>query len=509
MQMASYFKPLALLKILVVLAIGAVLGFLCSPEMRSKIFSSPQHSVAEHPADEHGDEHGDEADHDHEAEAAAGAEKAHAEDADGHAGEEAGHHEGETAQPKTSKPTFDHPHAEDQALSLSEQAKANIGVRLRKVQLGSFEKTITVPSMVVERPGWTTLDVTAPMTGVVVKVFPLQGEAVQPGQPLFEVRLTHEDLLQKQTDFLKSLEELDVLRREVKRLEVVAAEGAIAGKTLLERKYEQQKQEAALRADRQALLLHGLSEEQIAGIEKNRTLLQTLVINASATHAGGEGEKTAVWYQVQELKVSQGTHVTSGSTLCKLVDHAELYLEGKAFEQDVPAVNRSAAKKSKVSAAFSKEESAGRETLGDLSILYLDNKIDADSRTFRFFVTLPNRIAREDVTPEGRHFVYWRFKPGERMEIRFPVETWKDRIVLPAEAVAEDGAECFVFEANDGHFDRRSVRVEYRDQDSVVIANDGVLKLGVMVAESAAHQIQMAMKNKQGGGVDPHAGHNH
>ena len=30
-----------------------------------------------------------------------------------------------------------------------------------------------------------------------------------------------------------------------------------------------------------------------------------------------------------------------------------------------------------------------------------------------------------------------------------------------------------------------------------------------VVAFTGAHQLQMALKNKAGGGVDPHAGHNH
>jgi len=29
------------------------------------------------------------------------------------------------------------------------------------------------------------------------------------------------------------------------------------------------------------------------------------------------------------------------------------------------------------------------------------------------------------------------------------------------------------------------------------------------VARTGAHQMLMALKNKSGGGVDPHAGHNH
>ena len=95
------------------------------------------------------------------------------------------------------------------------------------------------------------------------------------------------------------------------------------------------------------------------------------------------------------------------------------------------------------------------------------------------------------------------------MQLRVPVEQWKDRIVLPVDAVAQEGVETFVFLQNGDHFDRRPVHVEYRDQLWVVVANDGSLFPGDTVALTGAHQMQVALKNKAGGGVDPHAGHNH
>ena len=49
----------------------------------------------------------------------------------------------------------------------------------------------------------------------------------------------------------------------------------------------------------------------------------------------------------------------------------------------------------------------------------------------------------------------------------------------------------------------------YREQASIVIANDGSLFPGDIVALRNAHQMQMAVRNKAGGGIDPHAGHNH
>ena len=423
-------------------------------------------------------------------------------------GETETHEPGEESHEHGGKPHYDHAHDDAAAITLSQQAKGTIGLRVARVELATFERTITVPGMVVERPGRSILQVTAPLTGVVTRIFPIQGEAVAAPQPLFEVRLTHEELVQAQGEFLRTAEELDVIRREVSRLEKVTAEGAIAGKTLLDRKYEQQKQEAALRAQRQALMLHGLSPEQVDGILTTRTLLGRLTVAVPAGEDLCQPGSPARLLQVQELRVAPGQHVNAGDTLCVLADHRELYLEGRAFEQDIEAIQQAASKDWRLSAAL--ESKAGKTaSIKDLKILYLADKVDPESRAFRFYVTLPNRLLREDRQACGPRFVYWQFRPGQRIEIKIPVERWPDRIVLPVEAVAQDGAEQYVFEANGDHFDRRPVRVEYRDQTSVVIANDGALKLGGMVAESAAHQMQLALKNKAGGGGDPHAGHNH
>jgi len=423
-----------------------------------------------------------------------------------HGGEEDSHdHSAESP----AKKVPDHKHDEAAAIKLSKQARGNIGLRLARVELKPFERTITVPGIVVERPGWSRLNVTTPMTGVVTRVYPIQGEAVKPGQPLFDVRLTHEDLLQAQSDFLRTVEELDVIRREVSRLEKVSADGVIAGKTLLERQYEQQKQEAHLRAQQQALLLHGLSQEQVANIASTRTLVQSLTVHAPLPHNGSLPHPSEHLLQVRELNAAQGKYVAAGETLCTLVDYGELYAEGRAFEQDVRAINRMAAQGWGVSVVLGSKADGGEETLPGLEILYLDDNVDVQSRAFHFYVPIANQLLRDDKKPDGRRFVYWQFKPGQRIQIRVPVERWDNRIVLPVEAIAQEGAEVYVFEANDDHFDRRPVQVEYRDQDWVVIANDGALKVGSTVATSAAHQVQLALKSKAGGGVDSHAGHNH
>ena len=197
-------------------------------------------------------------------------ETADAHGSDKHSQEESGHSETEAADPK---------HDEAPTVKLSTAAQENIGLRLAKVDLRSFERTITVPGIIVERPGRTTTQVAAPLTGMIMRVWPMQGETLTPGQPLFDLRLTHEEVVESQAEFLRIAEGLDVLQREIARLEQVTADGAIAGKTMLERKYEQQKLQAALRSQRQRLLLHGLSPQQVDGIVSSRTLLSNLTIS--------------------------------------------------------------------------------------------------------------------------------------------------------------------------------------------------------------------------------------
>jgi hypothetical protein len=95
------------------------------------------------------------------------------------------------------------------------------------------------------------------------------------------------------------------------------------------------------------------------------------------------------------------------------------------------------------------------------------------------------------------------------VDVLVPVETWPNRIVLPVDAVISDGPDWYVYQKCLNHFDRVAVHVEYRDQRGVVVDGDGKLKPGAVVAASGAYQLHLALKNKSGGGGDPHAGHNH
>jgi multidrug efflux pump subunit AcrA (membrane-fusion protein) len=400
-----------------------------------------------------------------------------------------------------------HEHGGDENfIELTEQAAQNIGLVTGEVKPKTFEKTVSIPAIVAERPGRSQIAVSAPLTGVVTQIFANEGEAVAPARPLFELRLTHEELVTSQTEFLHLAAEMDVIDLEIKRLEDLG-DKVIPGKLLIEQKYEKRKKQALFDAQREGLLLHGLTDSQVDEIYKTRKPLRTVTVSAPPMadddHAGFEH-----LYHVQKLNVRQGQQAEVGSALAILADHCELYVEGKAFEEDAERLIAAAKESRLLTVRIPGVGPAPKENPEEkLRILFLSDTVETDSREFHFYMPLPNVIA-QDVTHDERRYIAWKYRPGQRMEVLVPVQRWEDQIVLPKDAVVDDGAESYVFAQNGKHFDRLPVHVIYRDTNSIVIENDGTLE-GSIIAISGAYQLHVALKNKAGGGADAHAHHHH
>ncbi|MEO8268837.1 MAG: efflux RND transporter periplasmic adaptor subunit [Aureliella sp.] len=416
------------------------------------------------------------------------------------------------------------------SLQLTTQARLNLGLTdeyLKPIGLQSYRRAITIPAVVAAKPGRSQILVSSPLNGVVTHVHAVTGEAVMPGELLFEVRLTYEDLVETQTQYLKTISELEVEDREIARLERVVQTGAISGKLLLDRRYAKEKLEALLRSQREALRLHGLSDRQVEAIGKDGKLLRDLKVIAPDIdqHSEGEHEEELRLSQnlhrsisfvrvethkplvIDQLQVHKGQAVVAGEMLCSLSDYSQLFIEGKAFEQDMAAVAQAVEQGWTVEGVF--PDARGQVIINGLKLAFVGNAIDPSSRTLSLFVELPNEILRDEVNEESQRFITWKYRIGQRLELRVPVEQWENQIVLPVDAAVKEGADWFVFQRNGKHFDRVPVHVQYRDQTSVVIANDGSIFPGDVVAHKSAHQMQMAIKNNSGGAVDPHAGHNH
>jgi multidrug efflux pump subunit AcrA (membrane-fusion protein) len=432
-------------------------------------------------------------------------------------------------------------HSEEDSLALNAQARANLNLRVAPVSVGTFTEYIEVPAVVSEWPGRTHIASTSPLTGVINAIYVSRGELIKSGAPLFSLRLTHQDLVNAQGNFLGLLGELDVDEREIARLTEVATSGALAGKTLINRQYERDKRMAALRATKQALLLHGLSEDQINSIEENRELIRVVIVHAPSLHTDRSIHHDALTqpragtvvgrdvrfasvvqpvpvdpvhpehldteFLVTDLLVNPGESVETGQRLATLSDYSQILIEGFAYQRDGETLRNASDLQWPLQAVM---ESSGADPLiiEGLTIAYIGNEVGRQSRALPFYVVLPNQIERSERRGPQK-YVSWRYKPGQRLRLRVPIATIDNAIVVPKAAVAEEGPQRYVFVENGDHFDRVPVSIVARDSINVAIANDGQVWPGQSIAINRAHQLQMALKNQSGGGIDPHAGHNH
>ncbi len=392
-------------------------------------------------------------------------------------------------------------------LDVSLQGQKNIGLQSIDVAVGDFAQTVTIPGRVVERPGHSRITVSTPLTGIVERILPLEGEAVQPGEPIAVLRLTHQEVIRLQTELLDIIQRREIVAREVARLEKVAASGAVAGKTLLQAQYEEENLRAEIDAKRAGLLLLGLTEEQLTRIFDQRVLVSRLTLLAPLEQTASAGCTGAHLYQTAKISASVGQQVDSGTSVCELTDYCRLLIEGQAFEQDAATLEDALRERLPVSAVVEGHEEP--ITVEGLRILFLDTEVDTESRALRFYVDIANTVVHQTEDDEGRPFIGWKFRPGQRVELRVPVETWKNRIVLPAEAVVQDGAESIVFVKQGNAFTRKAVVEVYRDATRVVLASDGTLFPGDRVVTRGAYPLYLMFKNRTGGAIDPHAGHNH
>lgn len=392
---------------------------------------------------------------------------------------------------------------------VSDQAQKNLGLTSRPILPQTFWKTIPVPGMVVDRPGHSDRGVVAPAAGVVSKIARFPGEAVRPGELLFTLKLLSEPLHQTQTELFKTTQDITLALAQRKRL---ATSTNIPEARMIEADQQITRLQVAAKASRQELLNRGLTLEQIEKAAEGQFVREISVLvpaspadarplTASLTTAVASGPASpALAYEVQELKAELGQQVQAGQTLCVLANHQRLAVEGRAFRDETPLLERSVKEGWPVEVDFQEDARAGWPALDQsFQIRHLANTIDPVNRTFAFLMPLENQSRA--VENGERTQLLWRFRPGQKVRVQVRVEKLDNVFVLPSDAVAREGAEAFVFTQNVNTFVRIPVRVLLQERQYVVLANDGSVVPGVYVAQSAAAQLNRMTKSGANTGV--------
>lgn len=417
----------------------------------------------------------------------------------------------------------------ENVLVLTKQQREMIDLKMRRVIAAPFRKSVLIPGKVVEKPGRSNHIVSSTVNGIVTRVHAVPGQAVNPGDPLFDLQLTGEALATAQSELLAILKKLEVNQSELDRLKPLVESGGIAAKQKLELEYERKQLSGQRDVRSQELLVRGLNHTQIDGIVSTGKLLRDFTVRVPDFHqqenpssASKDQPNSSFVYTIEQLDVFPGRSVRPGDNLSHLAFHADLYVEGLAFEDEIENLIKLKASEWDVTLQLGLGEY--EETVKGFEILYIDNHVDEESQTFRFYIPLKNDVLTETLDRNGNVFRTWKYKPGQRVHISIPVKVVENQFPLPIGAIVDDGVNAYVFKRlqhdhsheEDGHdhgdeleFQPVPVKVLFRDSKTAVVSSEGELQAGDSVVINKAYQLQVALKSDSGGGGHDHHGHSH
>lgn len=310
--------------------------------------------------------------------------------------------------------------------------------------------------------------------------------------------------------------------------------GDIPGVRGIEKRYELQRLESQRLISMQELLVRGLSVEQVAQIIETRKLVRQFTVRVPgaavskvddaalnrtpqvipvslsrlvADHQPLTDPKLS--YSIEKIDVFPGKMIQPGDELCDLALHDELALTGLGFQRDSELIAQVLEHQWPITAIFETGESEPLVRSG-LKIQYADNIVDAVTRLFKFYIPLDNEVVRDMPDPHDITYRSWRFKPGQRCRIAGTGRTLDEQDRAADRRCGEGRAGRLRFPAERQTVPCVPVVILYEDGRHSVLASEGSLFPGDVVAMNEAYQLNLAMKKSQGGAVvDLHAGHSH
>ena len=123
---------------------------------------------------------------------------------------------------------------EIKTLKLSETARKNLHLVSKSIKPQTYWRTIQIPGVITDRPGFSDRGVTSPAVGTVAEVHAFPGDTVKPGEKLFTLRLFSEYLQNTQAELFRATKELQLIAENRARLDSGVQSGAIPAAKIIE-----------------------------------------------------------------------------------------------------------------------------------------------------------------------------------------------------------------------------------------------------------------------------------
>ena len=333
-------------------------------------------------------------------------------------------------------------------VELDEAAAASISLKTAVVGSRAIARTVKLTGAVRVPPDSRAL-IGSRVEGKIANVYVNVGDGVKAGQVLATVQSAEFETLQ--VELLRAAAELPVAEAASARLKKLIEIEAVSQKDVQNAvaQYEAKRSEVAGLRERLEIL--GLSKAQIENLQKTQELVRALPVSALLT--GTLVNRTAV----------AGSPVSTSGPIFEIDNFATVWIEGDVFEGQLSEVRPG------LPAAVTVPAYPGEVFEGKVQSII--PSLDPEKRTARLRVVLSN--------PKGL------LKPGMFATLSITVGKEPSGVVVPIEALIEQGGSVFVFVKNGEQFAKQDVVVSARDDRYAQISwglvpNDVVVTDGKM-----------------------------
>jgi len=341
----------------------------------------------------------------------------------------------------------------------------NMGVRTAMPMVGKLQETVRAVGTLTE-PEESHREINLRVNGWIEKLYANQeGMEVHPGTPLFD--LYSPEITGAADEVIAARRNLDTARGMLSGLSNRGSQGESVNRAAEHGTPDDflvRASQSALSAARRKLGLMGLTEAQVAGIEKlDKAPLTVAIVSPMHGH-------------ISAKRVIEGGAVKAGDELMEISDLSTMWLIVQVFEQELGGVHVG----QKVTATV--DAAPGKVFEGTVDFVY--PHLDTGTRTAQVRVVIPN----------ADHSLHQNMYAEARIEEGGGA---MPAVLVPREAVLDTGERQVVFVAlGGGHFAARDVQVgrtgslsaadatRYVEVLSGVTANDTVVTSGQFLLDS-------------------------
>lgn len=310
---------------------------------------------------------------------------------------------------------------------LSRSTVRESGVILATVTLRPLKGIMSIPARLIANQDYEA-QVGSLVQGRVQMVSANVGDNVAPGQEL--MRIEGVEVGEIKAQFITARAQLKFVEANLQRQKTLAEQRVGSQKSLLEAQAEYDKALAAFNAADKRIHSVGLSDDDLLTFVEPAT-------SGAGGHTGGVLPiKSPIAGIVVERNVVIGQFVDATSTAFRIMNTSTLWADGQVYERDGARLSGKPAVTLTIP-AFPAESFPGK-------LVYVSPLVDEHTLAIPVRALIPNRTGR--------------LKPNMFGELRVPVGTATEGILIPEEAVQRDSCTQFVFVArNDTTFERRSI----------------------------------------------------